>query len=196
MRSRPCGACVMYDRARSRRRGPRQVVRRRACSARRLVPRIGGRAGRADRAERRRQDDLLQLHQRPAEAGRRPRDAGRHGHHRPLAARDRARGRGPHVPGRGDVRIDDRARERGGRAALACRTRRSVARAACRSHGARRPMHFSIARGSRRLPSVTAPRWRTATSSASSSRWRLPATRSCCSWTSRRPAWRPPIAAR
>ena len=44
-------------------------------------------------------------------------------HRRPSAAGDRAARRRPHVPGRGDVRVDDGARERRAGAARACGTR-------------------------------------------------------------------------
>ena len=88
--------------------------------ARRVVHARRRRAGRAHRAERRRQDHLLQPAERPARpgCGRDPgsAEASLAGlpPHRICAPRRR-----PHVPDHADLRLDERARERAGRASFA-----------------------------------------------------------------------------
>ena len=79
-----------------------------------------GRAAGADRAERRRQDHLLQHAQRPARARRRQRASSTGATPSGCAPREiwRLRRR-PHLPDHRDLRVDDGARERADGAAVA-----------------------------------------------------------------------------
>ena len=63
-----CATRCRHERAAARRRGPGEVVRRRARGRRRELRARRRRDARADRPERRRQDDLLQHGRRPARA--------------------------------------------------------------------------------------------------------------------------------
>ena len=89
-----------------------KVLRRRACGRRRVVLGPGRHHAGADRAQRRRQDDLLQHAQRPAQARWWAGRPGGQADHRHAAAGGLAHGRRPHLPDHRDLHLDDGARER------------------------------------------------------------------------------------
>ena len=117
--ARPSSSGGGPNERRARGRAPRQGVRRRAGGARRELRRRRRRAARADRTERRGQDHLLQHAERAARGRRRERAIRRARGPGPRAAAGLAARRRPHVPDHRDLRLDDGARERADRAALA-----------------------------------------------------------------------------
>ncbi len=119
-----------------------QVVRRRAGARRCFILRCRGGNGGVDRPQRRRQDDVLQRHQRTAPRRRRLGASRRPAYRRLAAATHRDRGRRPHVPDGDDIRFDDRSRKR-------------AAGASCRQGGTRRadlPIGLSAPARRRRAP--------------------------------------------
>ena len=94
-----------------RRRGDAQELRRRHRRQRRVV-RAGGRAHlRADRAQRLRQDDAVQLHHRAGAARRRPRHLQGRADRSPQALPGRQPRHRPHLPGHPGLSRADRAGE-------------------------------------------------------------------------------------
>ena len=140
----------------------------------------GRQAARHHRPERRRQVDHLQHGRRAARARRRPRRAGRPGHHRPAAAPHLAPGRRPHLPGRADLRVDDGGRERADGADQPQRPHARLLARGDRALSRRGAGACSIASAWRPTPTGRAASSPTATSSAWSSPSRWPARRSCC----------------
>ena len=148
-----------------------------------------------DRAERCRQDDVLQRAHRPVQARRRSGDARRPRHHRTAAAQDRGAGHGPDVPEHPPLRPDDGRGERHGRHALAPEVRdraHDPADAAAAPRGARGARHGARAARLRRhrqvRPTSTRATSPTATSAGSRSPGRSRCSPRCCCSTSRRPA--------
>ena len=153
-------------------------------------------AARADRPQRRRQDDGVQPDLRHVPPRRGHHRAGRRTHRGPLPGARHARGHRPLVPDHQPFRHAHRAGERaprgpGARSAPLLvldrrarhrererRDRRGDAHHGTRGHGARR--------GRRRSPM--------AASACSTWAWRSPPRRACCCWTSRSRASPPPSA--
>ena len=158
-----------------------QVVRRRARRRRRELRRRRGRVPGADRAERRRQVDLLQHDQRPARARQR-----RHPVRRTAASSactprdDLAARRRPHLPGRRDLRLDDGGRERADGADRACTARSSASARRARARHRDRALELLAQVGMADAADRACRSSPMATSSASSSRSRSPTSRACC----------------
>ena len=165
-----------------RARGPLVVqgLRRRARGQRGQLRGWAGRIPRHDRAERRRQDHLLQYHQRPARAGFRRDTAGGQEHRGLAAARDLAARRRPHLSGRRHLRLDDGRRERADGADLA--RGRKLPAVAPGGIDAPRALRWRCSSRSAcaKPPTGRAASSPMATSSASSSPSRSPTSRGCC----------------
>ena len=149
------------------------------------------------RAQRRRQDDVLQHAHRPLQADPRadPRSTTRH--HPQAARRDHRAGGRAHVPEHPPVRRDERARERDGRPPLAHAGRAvrldpaaavGAARGARRSASTARELLAYVGLQPEHLRPARRPTSPTATSAGWRSPARSPPSRSCCCSTSRPPA--------
>ena len=155
---------------------------------------------RAGRAQRRRQDVAVQLHQRPLQADLRDRSRSTRPRCRARSPRRSSRSRaGAHVPASGPPAARDRARERPARRAHAAARRTGRVGAAAAAHGplrdgacAPKRASCSSATASAGRPTCTPTSSRTACTRASSCAARCCRSRGCCCSTSRRPACRTP----
>ena len=189
------GAVSDPQRQRPRGHGHHQALRRPRGGQRRRLRRPAQVDRRDHRAQRRRQDDVLQLHDRPLQADHRHGHVRRPRHHRQGAAHRHPGGHRAHVPEHQAVQDHDRARERHGRPATAA-CRRGItgldpphavrAPRGARDGGGRRELLKLV--GIPRRHQTSRPACPTATSGGSRSPARSRRTRSCCCSTSRPPA--------